>query len=160
MKYTTPIYDRTFLDVKNRTSKGYFNFVDWLRVYSNAELLRALEIVIYNEGLAYVNVNAPDKNVIPTATEINGILINIELIRDFIDATGTVTLKTDWGGVDSPKYNHVNDWERNMDLLLAQMIEGYTDWVSDSVTPVRRARTDVAICGAGLTRNNGFRRYD
>lgn len=160
MKYTTPIYDRVLSDVSNKTSKGYFNVLDWVRVYGNAELIHALEEVILSNGITFNDVETPTINTILTLEDVNTLVSNIEAVRAlFPSGAGLVALKTDWGGNQSPTYKEVNDWERNIDLLLALIIDGYTDWIPDAVSPVRRARADVTLCGAGLTRNNGFRRY-
>ncbi len=160
MKYTTPIYDRILSDVTNKTAKGYFNLADWIRIYGNAKLIHALEEVILSSSLLFTEIATPTITTIPTVDNINNLLINIETIRALFPAgVGLVDLKTDWGGNASPTYKEVNDWERNIDLLLALIIDGYSGWIPDSGSPVRRHRAGVAVSGVGLTRNNGFRRY-
>lgn len=160
MKYTEPVYDRVLSDVTNKTAKGYFNLADWIRIYGNAELIHALEEVILSNGLTFTEIATPTITTIPTVDDINTLLVNIETVRAlFPTGAGLVELKTDWGGNASPTYKDVNDWERNIDLLLALIIEGYSGWIPDSGSPVRRHRAGVAVSGVGLTRNNGFRRY-
>jgi len=162
MKLIAPIYDRVLSDITNKTAKGYFNVLDWERVYNNVELLHILEVLILTSGTTFNAIATPTMSTIPTSVDINTLLENLEAIRiEFAPApVGPVVLKTDWGGQQSPTYKEVNDWERNIVLLLAYIIDGYTDWIPDSGSPVRRTRTDVGICGVGLTRNNGWRRYD
>lgn len=163
MKYTTPITDRTILDVYNRTSKGIFSLSDWQRIYNNTKLLWALEEVIIGGGALFTEPTEMTINTIPTDGDINAIVDNIENVRSVVVyETGkggdVIPLVSDWGGPNSPKYSDINKWENNIDLLLNYVTNGYTGW-DTSTGSGRFPRTDNAVCGTGTTRQNGFRRY-
>jgi len=83
----------------------------------------------------------------------------------------------------APTYDDVNVWELVIDAIVKAMRRGteyraypglcdpglpfdhqtqwigFQSWVKPSLTPVRRARCGLTVCGAGIMRNNGFRRY-
>ncbi len=169
MKWIEPVVtDRALSDVTNKTSKGYFNIADWERIDNNARVAKALVDFLLSIDVSYGATITPDITTIPTVTNLNTLLTNIENLRIAIDAypiTGVVAIRNDWQagpGQAAPDYEDANDWERNIDLIYNGIgdASGYSGWIPDSMSPVRRARANVAISGAGLTRNNGFRRYD
>lgn len=167
MRWIQPITDRALSDVVSKTSKGYFNVSDWERIDNNSRVAKALVDFLLSTSVAYGATISPEITTIPTVANLNTLLTNIENLRTAVNAytiTGIVTIKKDWlsgAGQPAPDYEDVNDWERNIDLIYNGIGDatGYSDWVTDSVSPVRRARAGMATSGVGLTRNNGFRRY-
>ncbi|MBV5322625.1 MAG: hypothetical protein JZU60_02170 [Ilumatobacteraceae bacterium] len=189
MKYVTPVFDRTLDDITNRTTKAFFNIADWTRISGNAEAVNILVNFLSKTSIVFNPVTNQLITSIPTAAELNTLLANIERIRvtcSLPAITGLVEIKDDWVAgrtADAPDYETVNDWERVLDILLSANIEsadyrvycGVSNagqprfyqhqfrqyaFVQPSSSPVRRSRTQNAIAGAGLTRNNGFRRYE
>jgi hypothetical protein len=169
MRYIEPIVtDRTISDVRNKTSKGYFNIADWERIDNNARAAKALVDFLLSISVSYGSTITPEITTIPTVANLNTLLTNIENLRLAVDAyeiAGVVPIKNDWQagpGQPAPDYEDANNWERNIDLIYNNIGDetGYMDWVEDSLSPVRRARTGIATTGTGLTWNNGFRRYD
>lgn len=186
--YTTPIFDRTVDDISARTAKAFFNLSDWMRVYGNAQIVNAI-VSALNGHIAFDTVVEPTITTIPTVTELNTLLANIERLRvgsGLPPIEGITSIKHDWiegSAADAPDYLDANDWEKVLDVIFHSVVLS-TDyrvycgvagagqprlyqarwrvhgWVPDSVSPVRRARTGVATTNTGLTRNNSFRRYD
>jgi len=185
-KYSTPIFDRTALDITNKTVKAFFNVLDWCRIYDNTKVLHALMSVLLDLDPVFTPLTVPTRLSFPTAAQINALVENIENIRlasGLPAIEGLVELRTDWTSSQTPDYIAVNSWERDIHLLynnLARAAEytiycgvaavGQTRiyqhqwrtylWVPGSISPVRLARTGIASCGAELTRNNYWRRYD
>lgn len=188
MKYKAPIIDRSLADIAARTSKAFFNASDWQRVYGNAEITNALVAYLTKVSIQFDII--PDATIatVPTVSELNALLANIERIRvsaGFPAINGLVEIKDDWAAgsaATAPDYLDANDWERVLDILISTIgsLTEYVvycgvsaagqprfyqhrfrqyDWVQAAETPLRRARTNVAVTGAGLTRNNGYRRY-
>lgn len=73
--WVTPIYDRTQLDVTNKTSKGYCNYIDLNRIEQDCDYLAAL-----------FNVTISTKEWVrtdfPTLSEMNRIKSNISTVRN------------------------------------------------------------------------------
>jgi len=184
-KYTNPIYDRTALDITNRTAKAFLNIADWSRVYDNTAVLNILLSFLQSTEIAFTEIPVPILTTFPSVTHLNQLITNIEAIRlasGLPEIPGIVYLRATWTHVITPDYEDVNDWERDIALLFAAIVRAVKyvpycgvattgqshfyqwrwrtpDWIEPSATPVRRARTSIAVCGAGLTRNNLFRRY-
>ena len=157
MKYIQSITDRTRFDVVNGTSKGYMNLSDWLRIYGNVRLLHTIEATMI--GAAFTEIREMDASSIVTDDEINTLVDNIRSIgSEWAAPSLWDSLRNDWGEIDSPKYSDVNAWESVTDALLNTVIAAFTDWDTSTGTG-RFPRTDNAICGTGMTRQNGFRRY-
>lgn len=187
MSWIDPIYDRTKADITNRTSKAFFNVADWIRINGNAKIIETLINALYAVGVTLDTLAEPTTATIPTITEVNDFIANLEALREathFPAATGIVELDTFTGGLagNSPDYEDVNDWERNLAYLRTYLINksrykmgcGVPEagqaffwqvrfrehpYVQPSATPVRHARAGVAVCGTGLLRQNKFRRY-
>ncbi len=166
MRYTIPITNRTASDVTNRTAKAFFNIADWQRIYNNTQVTKALVDFLLSISVTFDTLSAPTITTIPTVTQLNTLLANIERIRIAADptVTGLPEIKDDWTagpGSPSPDYLDVNDWENVLDVIYNTigMESGYTGWIPDSLTPVRRARAGISTSGRNLTYNNGFRRY-
>ena len=157
MKYIQSITDRTRLDVVNRTSKGYMNLSDWMRIYGNVRLVSTFGFFL--EGIPFTEITEPTLSYILNEEEVNTLVNNIiEIVYVFGTPAQLALLRNDWGGVDSPKYSDVNAWESVIDALLNIVTAAFTDWDTSTGTG-RFPRTDNAICGTGMTRQNGFRRY-
>ena len=167
-RYLTPVYDRTLADVTAKTSKGYFNVADWTRIYGNAEVVKTLVDLVLSISVTFDTVPTPTVTTIPTVTQLNTLLANIERLRiaaDLPPITGLVEVKDDWiAGYMSPAPNYAdaNTWERVLSIIYNNVGEdsGYTGWIPPAASPTRRARTGVAITGSGMDRNNGFRRNE
>ncbi len=174
MRYTTAIYDRKYSDVYYKTSKGYFNVSDWLRIYENTRNLDTLYGALQGSSIGFVglpNIAEPLITSFPSVSSFNALLNCIEQIR--LDAVGltpnvsinalTTVIKHDWQAgwdKDAPKYTDVNLWEKTIEIIYLNIADavGYTP-VPPTGSPVRRARCGVAQTGIGLTRNNGFSQY-
>lgn len=154
MPYITPVTDRTYADVVNKTSKGYFNVADWTRIYGNAQYVNGLLATIALSP--FTTIATPTITTIPSATNLNALLYNIELMRLALIAIGIdlgqPSLNYSWvAGVDqdAPDYMDANDWERSINLIYL-FING---------NQPRHAITGKASTGQGLTRQHSFRRY-
>ncbi len=190
MSYTDPVTDRTLADITGKTAKGYFNLADWQRIYNNALALNALIASVYGVTVEFTAIAEPTITTWPSVTDVNALLVNIENMRAYLsvpDGIGLLDLKTDWlagGSVDAPDYENVNEWERQVDLMLNAIAASLSYrvycgvaavgqvryyqvrwrdlyvWVQPSASPVLRPRTGVAICGRSMVHQNKFRRYD
>jgi len=152
MPYVTPIFDRTATDIANRTSKAFINVADWTRIYDNALFVNPIVGTALGLTIQFDTVSVPTSTTIPTVTDVNKLTGNIERMRVVAEAIGTVEVKDDYiagAGQIAPDYLNVNDWEETIDIINTAY----------SFTPVRFARTVVAECGAGITRNNKWRHY-
>jgi hypothetical protein len=121
MSYITPVTDRTQVDIVAQNSKAYFNIVDWQRIYNNARLMIDVCNVIGNESLGWDIITEPTMNTIPSVTDFNTLLENIELARQAVNLAATPSaIKYDWGaGIEkrSPKFTDVNLWEIVIDAI-------------------------------------------
>jgi hypothetical protein len=187
MTFITAIYDRTLTDILNGTDKAFFNVLDWVRINSNTSYVRYLMNALKDMNIAYNVVDEPTIITIPSVEDINHFIENIEYLRSASGLSavqGVVELKDDWLDItnaESPDYNDVNDWERNlkliMDLTLSlsvyMMFCGVANcgqprfwqnrfrdrFIHDIKNPIQRPRCGVAICGTDMMRQNNFRRY-
>lgn len=187
MKYRDPVTDRTLADAKSRTAKGLFNISDWVRIYDNERIANMIQTLFNGRGAVLHELTTPTVSTIPTAGDINQLVDNIELIRAVVcfTVTGLDPLNTNWrGGLNAlaPDYADVNAWEAKLDILRSAVVRAgdyrmFTgvpacgqaryyqyhwrtlSYVPDAASPVRRARSGAGDCGAGLTRQNLFRRY-
>jgi hypothetical protein len=189
MKYVNPITDRDAADIVNRTAKAFLNILDWNRIYGNAEITNFLAEFLIGITITFDSVTAPTITNFPAVADFNALLANVNRVRaasNLPEITGLNELAADWiAGINqaAPDYLDVNEWEQVIEILRNTLVaaadyRAYCGvfnvgqprfwqnrfrrfaWVANSITPVRRARTNVAACGVGLTRNNGFRRYD
>jgi hypothetical protein len=124
--WTTPITDRTASDVITKTSKGFFNVVDWVRINGDTKYVAALSNLLFNAGISIVELTAPTIRTIPSIDDFNQFVENIETVRvgSIIPANnGIIELNSYLSGqnVVSPDYNDVNSWENNL-LLIRQFI--------------------------------------
>jgi hypothetical protein len=187
-KYVAAIYDRVLADATNKTAKGLFNVSDWLRINNNTGVVEVLVEALLGISIPNTSLTPPVNGTWVTISPLNSLITNIENIRlasGLPAITGLVELKDDWlagSSADAPDYTDVNDWERVLDLIFTYVpkVADYrihcgvctvgeprfwqnrfirNQWVQDSATPVRRVRMNVGLCGAGLMRQNGFRRY-
>jgi len=184
MKFITPVTDRTRQDILDHTAKAYFNVSDWKRIYENSLVLKALIEKVFGITIPFTVLTTPTTATLPTALEINTLIQNINNILMASNLPGTPN-KANWlagVSVSSPDYNDVNAWELLTALvmsLLALDIDYVIycgvaatgqprfyqhrwrqyGWIVPAGSPVRRARTGVAITGTSLTRQNQFRRY-
>ena len=188
MPWTIPVYDRVLADVTNRTSKGFFNVVDWIRIHGNTQYVGALFSVLEGISVSVTALTTPTDASIPTVTEINDFVGNIESMRLALALVNPIPLTVltdnyvDGQNAITPDYEDVNDWEENLQLLKDFLLysAGYRiscgvaevgqirfwqnrfrePWVVESTAPVRRLRSGVGISGTGFQRQNGYRRYD
>ena len=172
MRYIPPVTDRNILDVQNGTAKGYFNASDWYRVYNNTRLAFdlakittsgiATRYILDYPTIAFVpSLGSDTKSLASLLTNIyNARLMSISDMPTLANLS-TYSYASGPGGT-SPNYTAVNQWESLVDTIYLGIgaASGYSSWVADSASPVRRARCGVAVADAGLTRNNGFALYD
>lgn len=188
MKYREPITDRAASDLVARTDKAFFNVTDWERIYGNAEYVNGLIDLLMGINITFDTISAPVMTSIPTVDDFNTLLTNINRLRvgaGFDGVSELSALKADWAAgasATSPTYLDVNAWEDMLKIIL-RLVGTLVDWlvfcgvsavgqprfyqhrfrnypfVQNAVSPTRKPRTNVAICGNGLMRGNGFRRY-
>lgn len=188
MKYLEPITDRAALDIANRTAKAFFNASDWERIYGNAEYINVMIETLINVTTPFTTVTHPTMNSIPTVTDFNTLLENLNLMRisaGLASVTELAALKADWAAganEDAPDYLDVNEWEEFIQIIMRLLgtIVSYQiycgvgavgqprfyqhrwrvyPFVQNDPSPTRKARCGIATCGAGLKRNNKYRRY-
>jgi hypothetical protein len=187
MPWIDPIYDRTNIDVSTRTSKGFFNVADFMRIVGNTVFLKNLTNTLRELSLTSEETITPTTSTIPTADEINVLVRNLEIIRIAIalpSGLGVVPLLEYLEGIDgdSPIYTDINAWEKNLQFMLNFLVAGsyYMPmcgigavgqtylwqvrfrriFYPESATPVRRPRAGIAAAGRSMERQNNFRRYD
>lgn len=167
--YKRPVTDRQQSDIIALNSKAYINATDWRRIYLNAKSANGLVEAIKGITIVFNEITEPITiNTIPTVAELNIVLANINRTRTAANlppVLGLDELPANWqtGTGDSPAFADANAWEQVVALIEAGIKQLGDDesypWVTNAVTPTRRARCGVARCGAGLTFNNGFRKY-
>lgn len=187
--YIEPITDRAQSDIDNETAKGYFNVTDWLRIHDNTETAYALVSFLLGVTIAQNVLTEPTIATVPTVAQINLFIQNINTLREnsgLPAITGLEALKDDWvagRSAGAPNFEVVNSWERVLDVIY-KSISISTEyriycgvaasgqprfyqhrwrqyaWAFPSDTPVRRARTGIAITGSEAMRTNLFRRYN
>lgn len=185
--WTEPIYDRTATDITNRTSKAFLNVADWIRIYGNTQHYQAVLNIMRSLSISTTVLTEPTITSFPSADEINQIIANIETLRVAAGFSTSIipALDDDFtagsNGI-TPTYEDVNDWEEALYLLLNALVntENYFirsgvsksgqqrfwqsrfrqyPFIAAAASPTRLARSNVAICGEGMTWLNGFRRY-
>jgi hypothetical protein len=126
--WTDPVTDRAMTDLLNRTAKGFLNVADWVRINANTEAVQALVDTLLALDVDLTTLTTPSITTHPTATEINQLIENIELLREAAclpAAAGVLPLKRDYqggAGAIAPNYEAVNAWERNLSLLYALLV--------------------------------------
>lgn len=185
-KWIEPIYDRTALDITNRTPKAFFNILDWARIYGNTQQVQAVINIMLALDIPVTDLSAPSILTIPTADDINALAANIERLRAAAalpTAAGVSVIKTDWksgSGADAPDFNTVNDWERDLALIrsltataaeqalycgafdcgapwmIAHSFQPWRGYVPNA-NDLRRVPRLSTVAGAGLTRQNRWR---
>jgi hypothetical protein len=124
MAYTTPITDRTLADVQAHNAKGYFNVADWQRIYGNSQLVNSLVAIRIDTPITFALLTTPTITTIPSVTEFNIFLANIEEIRLNVDGEPipgiAIPIKCDWVagvGQRAPDYSQANLWEKMLDAI-------------------------------------------
>ena len=152
MPYIQGITDRSEADIAARTKKAFFNVSDYARIKSN--------ILFIESVLRRFHANVPTLSAMPnkgehnmiSGPEMRAMAENIERLRiaaKFLNTTGEAIFYAFSDGTRCPDYAMVNQWERILERIestYGQLAFG------------RRPITSIAICGAGMTRQNGFRR--
>ncbi len=147
MSYDTAVTDRDAADIAAQNSKAFFNVADWTRIDGNtSEANSALDTAL-GWSVSLATLPTPTTATIPTVTELNALLVNIELLRSALSAYITdadfIEIKDDWLAGQSeiaPNYINVNQWERVTDII-------YQIYKSPYVVagaPI----CGVAVCGA------------
>jgi len=124
MSYTTAVKDRTLADIAARNSKAYFNVADWTRIKNNELVTRNLAEILLSIGVSATTIADVTTASIPTVTEFNALLTNIENLRLAVageSITGTSTeIKDDYtAGLSgtSPTWQDANLWESTIDAI-------------------------------------------
>ena len=107
--WVTPIYDRTQLDVTNKTAKGYYNYVDLNRIEQDCDYLAALF------GVS-ITTKTWTRTDFPTLSEMNRIKNNIDSVRNayYTLPTTPTTPNTPYNA-----YGKANDIEQILNDLKA-----------------------------------------
>jgi len=188
MPWTKAIYDRTASDITNRTSNGFFNVIDWVRIYGNQGHLQILMRLLRSVNVPINDLSEPTIATIPSVNDINAFIQNIETLREnacIPPESGILALKHDYVAGSSsvaPDYEDANSWERDLDLLRKYLVTAsdyliysgvsnsgqirfwqnhFRQWkfVEASSSPVRLVRSGIAVTGSNLLWQNKFRRY-
>jgi len=77
MTWITPITDRSYADIANRTSKAFMNTSDFTRIDGNTDVIRALLDDLYGLVPAHTDPTAPTIETIPHRSLINTLVGNI-----------------------------------------------------------------------------------
>jgi len=123
MSYTTPITDRSAVDLAAKNSKAYFNVADWTRIYRNAQLVNSLVEISVGTPNSFPAIGTKTTAAIPLVTDFNSLLLSIENFRTAsapIEAVAPTAIKNDWiagAGQPVPKYTDVNLWETTIDAI-------------------------------------------
>ncbi len=124
MSYTTPVTDRTYADIAARNSKAFFNVADWTRIKGNEYITRSLAEILLSISVSTTPIADVTTVTIPTASNINPLLTNIENLRLAVaglSIAGTSTeIKDDWAtgmAVASPTFSDVNLWESTLHAI-------------------------------------------
>lgn len=140
--WVTPITDRAASDITNRTPKGFWNVADWTRVNGNSTHLDALILNLLERDPDLISLTPPTITTIPTATNINQLVENINRLAgeaSLPSGVGVVDLVDDYttgSAALAPDYNAVNAWENNQ-LLIRSSVLTVTD--------------DLIRCGVGAS---------
>jgi hypothetical protein len=189
MKHIPAIFDRTALDITNRTAKAFLNVSDWQRIYNNAQVANTLVSFLLSIDIVFDEVAEPTITTIPTVTQLNTLLANIERIRlasGLPAIPGLVEITSNWtagSAADAPDYLDINAWEQVLSIIFftAGLSVEYViycgisnagqprfyqhqfrqyKWVPSHFPAKRKGRTGISIAGAGLKRNSKYRRYE
>lgn len=184
--WRNPIYDRTLTDVQIKALKAYFNLVDWTRIYENADVVHNMINWLIDADVTFTTITVPLLVSIPDVSDFNILLENMERVRlaapdpEWGDLK---ELRTDWSEgnrVESPNYEDVNDWERNLYILRYVLLMVADQMLSCGVFAVgqsrvwqkrfrrynwgtllyssfRYTRSSLSNCGQSLTLANKFR---
>lgn len=145
MSYVTPITDRTAADIAALNSKAYWNVADWTRVYGNSQLVNSLAAIMLDDVIAFTLLSTPTTTTIPSVTDFNNFLTNIETVRlavagEAISGT-TTSIKDDYVagvGQEAPDYIDANLWESTLDAI-------WDHWSGDSLEVCPTLTTDVTV---------------
>jgi hypothetical protein len=187
MPWIVPIFDRTLADVTDKTSKGFFNVVDWVRIHGNTTHVRAMMSALRSVNIDYNALVEPGITSIPTAAEINDFIENIETLRAISgipESFGLNELKDNYisgASETTPNYSDVNEWEECLAVLKEFLLNSSvyevfcgvsevgqvrfwqnrfrSPFVRDADSPIRVPRCGVAVSGRGRMAQNKFRRY-
>lgn len=124
MSYTTPVTDRTYADIAARNSKAFFNVADWTRIKGNEYITRSLAEILLSISVSTTPIADVTTVTIPTASNVNPLLTNIENLRLAVaglSIAGTSTeIKDDWAtgmSAASPTFADVNLWESTLHAI-------------------------------------------
>lgn len=163
MAYVTAVTDRSQSDISSQTAKAFFEVADWVRVYDNAFIVNALIAAVYSQALTFDTVAVPTTVTVPTKTNLNLLLANIERMRlwvfsnhpDDVNDPLFVEVKDDWDEgafVLAPDFTNANRWEKVLDIMHV--------FLAASNVRRRIPRAGIAQAGVGLIRNDKFRPGD
>jgi hypothetical protein len=110
--------------VTNKTAASYFNVADWTRIYGNSQLVNSLAEIMLDTPIDFDILTAPTITTIPSVTDFNAFLANIERTRiacagESIPGTGT-EIKDDYEAgpnKQAPNYVDANRWESTIDAI-------------------------------------------
>jgi hypothetical protein len=107
--WVTPIYDRTQLDITNKTAKGYYNYTDLNRIEQDCDYLASLF------GIS-ITTKTWTRTDFPTLSEMNRIKNNIDSVRNayYTLPTTPTTPNTPYNA-----YGKANDIEQILNDLKA-----------------------------------------
>lgn len=123
MPYETPVTDRMWSDIVNKTTKGYFNLADWERIYGNALYVHDDIEALLGITIAFTTIAALDIETWVDVDDVNALLANINAINTasaFPVIEGLELLRADWLAgpyAISPDYEDVNLWEQTLDNI-------------------------------------------
>ena len=123
MSWITPITDRTTTDIGARTSKAFFNIVDWVRVYGNSEQIHALSEALLLIDIDFTSLTAPTITQFPSADDINTLVENIDLVRESAALPAALAPSAldhtylEGTSAAAPSFEDVNAWEKALETI-------------------------------------------
>lgn len=182
MRYIIPVTDRAITDIQRKTAKGYLNAADWNRIQTNLWNTNLLvqKIAGTSTPTNYTGYSAfKGITYIPLANDLGAIFLDADNCRVW----STIPVGAYPGIVVVPYLLRYRDgstygeWRWHPELLtysafnlLELLIDAvymhvaayrsYSTWVTPVTPTARRPRCNVAICGLGMTDQNGFADYN
>jgi hypothetical protein len=135
------------------SKKSYIFYESGLTEYSNKNVLTISEATMINESNAQSVLNKIRDYYRQRYTQTITLLPSSFEPKDIISSS-TLFEKSILGFIQKMDINLVRGYLQVTDIRGIEPV-----YVADADNPVRRARTGIAVTGAGLTYNNGFRNY-
>lgn len=135
MAWISPVTDRSYVDIANRTSKAFMNTSDFERIDGNTDVIRALLDDLYGLVPAHTDPTAPTIETIPHRSLINDLIGNINACSAAAivsDSKRPAALPTYSAG-SGPNWQAVNAWEQALATLYQAVPLAAAYWLHTGV---------------------------